>query len=68
VIGCARPRWRSPLAAAAAPVTALAGWRAWTADPRQWLEWTVLLALPCAAQAALLRAAPPPPASPRSTA
>ena len=67
----ARPRLLWPLAAAAALVSALFGWRAWTADPRQWrkwLEWTALLALPCAAQAALLRAAPPPRASPRSTA
>jgi hypothetical protein len=67
----ARPRLLWPLAAAAALVSALAGWRAWTADPRQWrkwMEWAVLLALPCAAQAALLRAVPPPRASPRSTA
>lgn len=67
----ARPRRLWPLAAAATLVSALAGWRAWTADPQQWrkwLEWTALPALPCAAQAALLLAAPLPPASPRSTA
>ena len=69
----ARPRLLWPLAAPAAAVlvSALAGWRAWTVDPRQWrkwMEWAVLLALPCAAQAALLRAAPPPRAAPRSTA
>jgi hypothetical protein len=66
----ARPRLLWPLAAAEAAVlvSALAGWRAWTVDQRQWLEWAVLLALPCAAQAALLRAAPPPRAAPRSTA
>jgi hypothetical protein len=64
----ARPRLLWSLAAVAALLSALAGWRAWTDDPQRWLEWTALLALPCAAQAALLRAAPPRPASPRTTA
>lgn len=64
----ARPCWLWPLAVVAAAVSAFAGWHPWTGRSEDSLAWTALLALSCVAQVIWIQAAPPPPASPRSTA